>query len=63
MASFAETAGKPIQCKAAVCWAPKEPLKVEIVTVDPPKAGEVRLKIIANALCHTDIHIPQSRIQ
>lgn len=24
--------------------------------VDPPKAGEVRVKIIANALCHTDIY-------
>ena len=22
----------------------------------PPKAGEVRVKIIANALCHTDIY-------
>lgn len=22
----------------------------------PPKAGEVRLKIVANALCHTDIY-------
>jgi len=26
------------------------------VLVDPPKKGEVRLKIIANALCHTDIY-------
>lgn len=24
--------------------------------MDPPKAGEVRLKIVANALCHTDIY-------
>lgn len=47
---------KPIQCKAAVAWGPNEPLKVEIVTVDPPKAGEVRLKIVANALCHTDLY-------
>jgi hypothetical protein len=37
-------------------WAPNEPLKVESVTVDPPKAGEVRLKIVANALCHTDLY-------
>ena len=46
----------PIVCKAAVAWAPNEPLKVEMVTVAPPKAGEVRLKIIANALCHTDLY-------
>ena len=24
--------------------------------VDPPKKGEVRVKVIANALCHTDIY-------
>lgn len=27
-----------------------------MVTVAPPKAGEVRLKILSNALCHTDIY-------
>jgi hypothetical protein len=25
-------------------------------SVDPPKAGEVRVKVIANALCHTDVY-------
>ena len=48
--------GKDIECKAAVAWAANEPLKVETVTVAPPKAGEVRLKVIANALCHTDLY-------
>ena len=56
MSSFEETTGKPIVCKAAVAWAPNEHLKVEMVTVAPPKAGEVRLKIYANALCHTDLY-------
>ncbi len=46
-------APQPIVCKAAVAWAPNEPLKIENVTVDPPKAGEVRLRILSNALCHT----------
>ena len=50
------SAPQPIVCKAAVAWAPNEPLKVEMVTVAPPKAGEVRLKIVANALCHTDLY-------
>lgn len=45
-----------IFCKAAVCFAPNQPLKVETVEVAPPKAGEVRLKIVANALCHTDLY-------
>ena len=48
---FAETAGKPIKCKAMVARAPKQPLVCETITVDPPKAGEVRVKVMANALC------------
>ncbi len=37
-------------------YGPNEPLKIETITVAPPKAGEVRLKIFANALCHTDMY-------
>lgn len=39
-----------------MAYAPNEQLKTEVITVAPPKAGEVRLKIIANALCHTDLY-------
>ena len=53
---ISDTAGKPITCKAMVARAPKQPLVCETITVDPPKAGEVRVKVIANALCHTDIY-------
>ena len=56
MSEFTDFTGLPIVCKAAVAWAANEPLKVELITVAPPKAGEVRLKIIANALCHTDLY-------
>eukprot|EP00200_Dunaliella_tertiolecta_P005609 CAMPEP_0202351294 /NCGR_PEP_ID=MMETSP1126-20121109/8000_1 /ASSEMBLY_ACC=CAM_ASM_000457 /TAXON_ID=3047 /ORGANISM="Dunaliella tertiolecta, Strain CCMP1320" /LENGTH=382 /DNA_ID=CAMNT_0048943389 /DNA_START=151 /DNA_END=1299 /DNA_ORIENTATION=+ len=51
-----ETAGKPIQCKAAVAWAPNKPLDVTTVTVAPPGPGEVRVRIAATALCHTDAY-------
>lgn len=47
----ANTAGKPITCKAMVARAAKQPLSCEEITVDPPKAGEVRVKVVANALC------------
>eukprot|EP00977_Amphora_coffeiformis_P014617 scaffold4133_cov146-Amphora_coffeaeformis.AAC.1 len=50
------TAGKPIKCKAMVARAAKQPLTCEEITVDAPKAGEVRAKVIANALCHTDVY-------
>jgi len=53
---FSVTAGKPIKCKAMVARAPKEPLTEEEIVVDPPRVGEVRVKVIANALCHTDVY-------
>lgn len=48
------TAGKDIECKAAIAWAANQPLDVRTITVAPPQAGEVRIKIHAAALCHTD---------
>lgn len=43
-----------IKSRAAVAWKAGEPLKMEIVDVMPPQAGEVRVKIIATGVCHTD---------
>eukprot|EP00899_Mesostigma_viride_P008721 jgi/Mesvir1/17850/Mv12934-RA.1 len=53
---MSDTAGKPIECLAAVAFEPKKPLSVVKVTVAPPQAGEVRIKIVSNALCHTDAY-------
>ncbi|XP_009700479.1 PREDICTED: alcohol dehydrogenase 1-like [Cariama cristata] len=51
------TAGKVIRCRAAVAWAVGKPLSVEEVEVAPPKAGEVRIKIVATGICRTDEHV------
>ena len=56
MDALKATNGKTITCKAAVAWEAKKPLDVTDVQVAPPKAGEVRVKVISNALCHTDIY-------
>ncbi|XP_030595225.1 alcohol dehydrogenase class-3-like isoform X1 [Archocentrus centrarchus] len=48
------TAGRVITCKAAVAWEPGKPLSIEEVEVAPPKAHEVRIKIAATGVCHTD---------
>ncbi|WP_295798148.1 S-(hydroxymethyl)glutathione dehydrogenase/class III alcohol dehydrogenase [uncultured Microbulbifer sp.] len=45
---------EPIKCKAAVAWKAGEPLSIEEVEVAPPKAREVRIKLIATGVCHTD---------
>jgi S-(hydroxymethyl)glutathione dehydrogenase/alcohol dehydrogenase len=43
--------------KAAVCYELNKPLVVEEVDIDPPKPGEVKVKIAATAVCHSDIHM------
>ena len=43
--------------KAAVLYEPNQPLKIEELEQDPPKAGEVRVKMGAAGLCASDIHI------
>jgi NDMA-dependent alcohol dehydrogenase len=43
--------------KAAVLYQYKTPLKVEDVDLDAPKAGEVRVKIVANGICHSDYSV------
>ncbi|KAG4966801.1 hypothetical protein JHK82_032516 [Glycine max] len=44
-----------ISCKAAICWGAGKPVTVEEIQVDPPKATEVRVKMLCASLCHTDI--------
>lgn len=45
-----------ITCKAAVVFEANTPFVVTDIKVGPPKAGEVRVKVISNALCHTDVY-------
>ena len=42
--------------KAAVCYEFGKPLVVEEVDIDPPQNGEVKVRIGATAICHSDIH-------
>ena len=41
--------------KAAVCRAFGEPLVIEDISIADPQAGEIRVKIAACAICHSDI--------
>jgi Zn-dependent alcohol dehydrogenase len=42
--------------RAAVCYEHGAPLKVEELSIDPPAAGEVRVRMAATAICHSDVH-------
>uniref|UniRef100_A0A3B4BI17 S-(hydroxymethyl)glutathione dehydrogenase n=1 Tax=Periophthalmus magnuspinnatus TaxID=409849 RepID=A0A3B4BI17_9GOBI len=43
-----------ITCRAAVAWEAGKPLVIEEIEVAPPKTGEVRIKVVATGICHTD---------
>jgi S-(hydroxymethyl)glutathione dehydrogenase/alcohol dehydrogenase len=43
--------------RAAILYQPGEPLRVEDVEVDPPRAGEVAVRMGASGVCHSDLHV------
>lgn len=43
--------------KAAVCYAFGQPLVIEEIDIDPPKVGEVKVRMVATAICHSDVHL------
>ena len=45
-----------MKTKAAVAWKAGEPLSIETVDVDPPRAGEVLVEVKATGICHTDYY-------
>jgi len=45
-----------MRMKAAVLYGVNQPLVVEEVELDPPKAAEVLVKMVATGVCHSDVH-------
>jgi Zn-dependent alcohol dehydrogenase len=50
-----------MQIPAAVLWEPNTAWSVEQITLDPPRDGEVLIKLAASGLCHSDEHLVRSR--
>ena len=46
-----------MKTRAAVLPAPRHPFQIEELDLAPPKAGEVRVKIAAAGVCHSDWHL------
>src|ERR671935_207806 len=42
--------------KASVLFAPRTPLKVEDVELEPPREGEVVVRMVASGVCHSCLH-------
>ena len=45
-----------MKTRAAVAWKAGEPLTVETIDIEGPKAGEVLVEIKATGICHTDAY-------
>lgn len=45
-----------IKTKAAIAWAPNQPLSIEEIDLMPPQKGEVLIRIVATSVCHTDAY-------
>ena len=46
-----------MQTRAAILWEPHTDWSVEDIELDPPKKGEVLVKLAASGLCHSDEHM------
>ena len=47
--------------KAAICYEFSKPLVIEDVTLREPGKGEVKIRVAATAICHSDIHDMEGR--
>lgn len=45
--------------KAAVLYGFDEPLVVQEVELDPPRQGEILVRMAASGVCHSDLHVVQ----
>ena len=45
-----------MKTRAAVAFAPKQPLEIVELDLDGPRAGEVLVEIMATGICHTDAY-------
>lgn len=43
-----------MKSRAAVAFGPGQPLKIVEIDVEPPRKGEVLIKITNTGVCHTD---------
>jgi NDMA-dependent alcohol dehydrogenase len=55
--TFTTTWGFDVKTKAAILWERRTPWSVEEIELDPPKSGEVLVKLAASGMCHSDEHV------
>ena len=43
--------------QAALLYEPGKPIVMEDLQLDPPKTGEMRVRVAAHGVCHSDLHV------
>ena len=46
-----------MKIQAALITAPNQPIQIETLDLDPPRAGEVLVRVTACGVCHSDYHL------
>src|ERR1700729_3980214 len=46
-----------LEMRACVLREPRSPVAVETVRLDPPRRGEVLVRVAAAGVCHSDLHL------
>src|SRR5260370_23082078 len=46
-----------MRAKAAVLYGAGQPAVIEEITLDPPRQGEVLVRMEAAGVCHSDLHV------
>src|SRR5215469_10425350 len=49
--------------KAAICFERNQPVRVEDVTLDNPRRDEVRVRLAATGVCHSDLSFVQGIVR
>lgn len=56
------TPGAATEMQAVVLREPGRAVKVETVWLDPPRRGEVLVRVAAAGVCHSDLHLADGRL-
>ncbi len=51
-----------IEMRACVLREPHQPVTVETVRLDPPRRGEVLVRVAAAGVCHSDLHLADGEL-
>jgi S-(hydroxymethyl)glutathione dehydrogenase / alcohol dehydrogenase len=46
-----------VAARAAVLREPGRPVEIETIRLDPPRVGEVQVRVAAAGVCHSDVHL------